>query len=87
MSSTDPSFWEQQLTTAKATLVAFQQARTQLMSGNVQSYTLDTGQTVQKVTKFDLPGIQRSIGSLLNEVATLEARCGRAGAHTSRPDF
>lgn len=55
-----------------------------LISGSILSYSLDTGQSVQKVTKQDIGIVQRVIDSLYNRCATLEARLN-GGTVTARP--
>ena len=64
----------------KAQIIVYEDAALALGIGGVQSYELDTGQTRQRVTKLDLPAIQKTIESLYNRCATLEAR--RTGAGT-----
>lgn len=81
------TYWAARLVAAKAALEAYEAAELALATGGVQSYQLDTGQTSQKVTKFDLPGIQRTIPALMNRVATLEARVSGCGRHTGAPDY
>lgn len=78
----DDQFWIDQLTAAKAAVVAYNAAILALGSDAIQSYTLDTGQTRQVVTKANLTELKNARMSLLNEVATLEARiCGSGVTH------
>lgn len=65
-------------------IVAYEDAATALASG-VQSYTLDTGQSRQTVTKLDLVALQRTINSLYNRCVTLEARLNGSGTVTVGP--
>lgn len=87
MAFCDQTYWAARLTQAKATLEAYEAAELALAAGGIQSYKLDTGQNVQTVTKFDLPGIRRTIDALMNRVATLEARVNGCGRHTGSPDY
>ena len=70
----DAAFTQARITATKAQIVAYEAAALALGTNNVQSYTLDTGQTRQTVTRADLADIQRTIESLYNRCATLEAR-------------
>lgn len=69
----DRSFIQGRIAATKLQIVAYEDAALAL-AGGVQSYTLDTGQSRQQVTKLDLGAIQKTIESLYNRCATLEAR-------------
>ena len=73
------TFWADQLTAAKLSVVRIQTAIDALTIGGVSSYRLSTGQTDQTVTKFNLPGLNAVLLSTLNRVATLQARVGGCG--------
>jgi len=77
----DPTdtFWPDQLAAAKISAAQIQAAIDALTIGGVQSYQLDTGQTRQLVTKFNLPGLNSVLNSTLNRIATLQARIGGCG--------
>lgn len=78
----DDSFWSDQLAAAKTAVTAYNAAILALATGAIQSYTLETGQTRQVVTKANLTELRRARDSLLNEVATLESRlCGSGSSH------
>ena len=47
-----------------------------LLTGKVQSYELDTGQTRQRVTKFDLAKLQEAYNAALSLLRSLEAALG-----------
>lgn len=68
-------------------LDAYLAASTALAAGGIQSYTIDTGQTRQVVTKLDLEWMQDTINSLLNRCTTLEARLTGSGVSVVRPCF
>lgn len=68
------AFLQDRITATKAQIVAYENASLALGSGGVQSYQLDTGQSDQRVTKLDLEWINKTIDSLYNRCATLEAR-------------
>lgn len=59
----------------KTQIIAYETAIEALgAAGGVQSYSLDTGQTRQSVTRYDLPRLTTTLDSLYNRLATLEAR-------------
>lgn len=80
----DAAFIQERIDATKAQIIAYEDAATALASG-VQSYTLDTGQTRQTVTKLDMRGIQLTLDQLYNRCATLEARLNGSGTVTVRP--
>lgn len=80
------TFWTEQLTKAKAQATALDEAITFLYANPHQSYTLDTGQSSQRVTRPDVERLQNQYDSLLNRIATLEARCYGASQQI-RPGF
>lgn len=80
----DSNFIQARIDATKAQIIAYEDAATALAAG-VQSYTLDTGQTRQTVTKLDLSAIQKTIDALYNRCATLEARLNGSGVLTARP--
>lgn len=73
------------LTSTKATLLLVVAAVDALTVGGAQSYTLDTGQTRQTVTKFDVVRLNNMIDSLMNRCATLQARLDGSGTMIGRP--
>lgn len=80
----DREFIQARIDATKAQIIAYEDAATALASG-VQSYTIDTGQTRQTVTKLDMRGIQITIDQLYNRCATLEARLNGSGTVNVRP--
>ena len=81
----DPTFLQARIDATKADIVATEDAVFALTTGGVASYTLDTSQSNQAVTKLNLTGLQNAIGSLYNRLATLEARRNGTGVLTVRP--
>lgn len=77
-------FIQARITATQAQIIAYEAATEALASGGVQSYTLDTGQSVQKVTKLDLEWIGDALNGAYNRCATLEARLN-GGSVTGRP--
>lgn len=69
-----PTYIQARITATEALITAYEAALLALGTGGVQSYTLDTGQSRQTVTKLDLPALQRTLDSLYNRLVTLQAR-------------
>jgi hypothetical protein len=71
----DRSFTLDRITATKAQIVAYEGALLALAAGGgVESYTLDTGQSRQTVTRANIPAMQKMLTALYNQLATLEAR-------------
>ena len=78
----DDDWLDARETATKALIVAYEAALTELATG-AQSYTLDTGQSRQVVTKADVGSIRNMLNTLDNRLATICAR--RDGAsHVGR---
>ena len=77
------SFTQGRIDATRLQIIAYEDAALALGSG-VQSYTLDTCQSQQTVTKLNLTSIQRTIDTLYNRCAMLEARM-HGGSVTVRP--
>ena len=83
----DSAFLEQRLAACEAAIVAYEAALAAFATGNVQSYTLDTGQTRQTVTKANLTEMDRQLDRLLNRRAVLRAQLGLSGHANVVPGF
>ncbi len=79
------TFCKERLDAAKAQIIAYDAAIAALTVGGAQSYTLNTGQSTQTVTKFDILNLQKILESLENKVAVLEARCNGSYRTHGRP--
>ncbi len=75
----EASFIQARIDATKLQIVAYEDASLALGTNNVQSYTLDTGQSRQTVTRADLNAINSTIDSLYNRCATLESRLNGNG--------
>ncbi len=71
-------FWDDELTKAKAQATALNDAILFLYANPHQSYTLDTGQSSQRVSRPDLDSLQNQYDGLLNRISSLDARCNGA---------
>lgn len=60
----------------EANIKAAMTASLELSTDAIESYTFNTGQTVQTVTKANLKDLQAYIDSLLARRDTLRQRCG-----------
>jgi hypothetical protein len=73
MTSDDIEWLDARIARTKELIVAIEDA-IEKVGGGMQSYTLDTGQTRQTVTKADLSSLEIRLNSLENRLATLQAR-------------
>lgn len=70
----DSATLAQSIIDAKALLVDIQIALKAIVTGNVQSYTLDSSQSRQTVMKLNITELRRLKDSTENEICVLEAR-------------
>ena len=83
--STVNEFFAARIEVVKAQILAYEAAVDALAAGGVESYTLDTGQGRQQVTKQDISMMTKNIDILYNRLATLDARVNGTGVkHYSR---
>jgi hypothetical protein len=78
MSAIDDTWLQQRIDATKALIIQYETAIGAL-AGGAQSYSLDTGQTRQVVTKADLATMRITLNELENRLATLDARLNGAG--------
>lgn len=83
----DRAFLEERLTKVEAAISAYEDALLAFATGAVQSYTLDTGQTRQTVTKANVTEMQRMVDRLMNQRAVLRAQLGCGGQTYVVPGF
>ena len=81
----DAEWIAKRITKVEALIEAYEDALTAI-AGGAQSYSLDTGQTRQTVTKANLTEIRNALSSLENRRATLKARLCGGGVYV-RPEF
>jgi hypothetical protein len=82
----DKTFIKARIEITKALIIAYEDALIALAHG-VESYTLDTGQSRQIVTRFDITDMNKIVDSLYNRCVTLEARLNGSGVVTARPSW
>lgn len=81
----DRTFALERIAATKAQIVAYENAILALSAANgVESYSFDTGQDRQSVTRANIPSMQKMLDGLYNRLATLEARV-YGGATQARP--
>ena len=83
----DTAFLQERITVTKALIVVYEDAVTALVTGGVQRYTLDTGQSRQDVVHADIDNLNRSIDSLYNRLCTQQARLKGSGSMIIRPGW
>lgn len=83
----DSTFLTNKITAAETQIDALEAASLSLTSGEIQSYTIDTGQSRQVVTVHNLATLQRLIDSLYNRRATLRQRLYGCGSTLVRPGW
>jgi hypothetical protein len=77
----DSTFLQARIDATKTQIIAFEGALTAFAAnGALQSYTIDTGQTDQTVTRANLTQLRNTVTSLYNQLATLEARLTGGGS-------
>lgn len=81
----DAEFCQERIAATKAQIVAYEDAVLALADTSIQSYTLDTGQSRQVVTRYDIASMQKTIDSLYNRLVTLQARCNGGGSVIAQP--
>lgn len=80
-------FLDARITATKTTIVAYETAIDALVTSQVLSYTLNTGQGSQTVTRQDLKGLQESLDVLYERLENLCNRRNGAGTVIMRPGF
>lgn len=80
----DSTFIQARIDKTKELIVAYEDAVAALAVEGAQSYTLDTGQDRQTVTKLELGTLNRVLDVLYNRCAVLEARLN-GGSTIVRP--
>jgi hypothetical protein len=82
----DRTWLEARIAAKKAAIEAFE-AATLALAGGAQSYSLDTGQTRQVVTKANLSEMRIMISKLESDISTLQQRLNGCGRFQVRPGW
>lgn len=83
----DAAFIQARITKTKELIVAYENAVDALVIGQIQSYTIDTGQSKQTVTNVNIEKLNDAIDGLYNRCATLEARLNGSGGGIVSPGW
>lgn len=76
----DATFIQARIEATKLQIVAYEDAALAFANnGALQTYKLDTGQSITTVTRSDLDMLQDTIDALYNRCTTLEARLTGSG--------
>lgn len=82
------TFLEEQLSKLEASISEYQDAILALVKGGVFQYTLNTGQTIDTVTKIDVIRLQNQLDAMLNLYDRLCVRTAkRANVVYLRPAY
>ena len=81
----DSSFLQDRIDAMKLIIVAYEDAIIFLTSNPTESYSLDTGQTITRVTRHNIADLQRGLDSSMNSLSTYEARLNGSGTGIARP--
>lgn len=76
VSETSSEYWSAELLNARDRLYKLNLAINTLVQGNHQSYLLDSGQSQQRVTRFDLPQLYAEVEKLMEQIRRLEILLG-----------
>lgn len=76
----DTTTLQNSIANTKLAIEAYENALTALAAGNVQQYTIDTGQTRQTVTRLDLPAVNKALDGLYNRLSMLQQRLSGSGS-------
>lgn len=87
MACDDKAYLTKRIAATEKAIEALEDAELALATGGIQSYTIDTGQSRQVVTKANLTEMRRAIDSLLNRRAVLITRRDGCGVLQSRPGW
>ena len=84
----DRTFLQARIDRCKELIVIWEDALAFLGTANgIQTYTIDTGQSRQVVTRSDIGTINRTIDSLMNRCVTMQARLDGSGVVNVRPGW
>jgi hypothetical protein len=79
------AWWAQRAEATQAAILVYEAAIEAVSTG--QSYTLDTGQTRQTVTRANVTELRLMLASLENRLSQLLDRINGGGAHYGRPGY
>ena len=77
-------FIQSRITAIQSQITAYETAMVTLSAGTVKSYTLNTGQTSQSVTKRDLSRLQAELDALIGRLEYWDDRLNNTGVVLAR---
>lgn len=82
-------YWENELANSKILLYELNKAISAIINTGIQSYTLDTGQSSQTVTRANLAAIIQQRNELISQIREIELYLGigKPGVQQVRPGF
>ena len=83
----DETTWLQERITAKQNLIVAYETAISALAGGAQTYSLDTGQTRQVVSKANLSEMRNMVRALESDLATLRLRLSGCGTFQGRPGW
>lgn len=82
------AFTQARLTATEKAIVAYEEAFLAFATnGTIQTYKLDTGQTVSTVTRANLTEMQKILDSLMNRCIILNARLNGGNSFNMAPGW
>lgn len=85
--TSDREWIERRIEQTRAMIEQYEDALLKLSGDGVMSYTLDTGQTRQVVTKQNLTEIRNALASAENRLRMLQNDLNCGGAFTAKPGW
>jgi len=83
----DNAYLQAQITKIKAQIELYNTAINAIIIGGAESYSLDTGQSIQKVTKLNVASLQKVLDGLYNQLDVFQQRLNGNGSVTVRPQW
>jgi hypothetical protein len=83
----DDSAWIAERIAAKKALILKYEAALDALAGGAQTYSIDTGQTRQTVSKANLTEMRNVIAQLESDLSTLQMRLNGCGRFQMRPGW
>jgi hypothetical protein len=83
----DDREWDEQALADIEPLIRAYRAALRALDSGVQSYSLDTGQTRQTVTKVNLTELRKTLAALESDRRLIRQRLGYGGSVIVTPEF
>lgn len=83
----DTTYLQERITKTRAIIEAYEGAILALSAGGIESYKLDTGQSIQQVTKMNLSELNMALDALYARLCAFETRLTGSGTITLKPSW